>query len=157
MNITSIKYWLLAGIICCGFVACNDDDDDPTYSHSQAAEVEAAGTYAGTFTRIRANSSTAVEESAEGTLVIADSVSHVVNLTFTCDELGIATAKIPVNISFANAGCQFSNFSTNNPTGAPITGHISGEHELETSFQLIIRSGRTSPTFDITFTGKRVD
>ena len=155
MNITSIKYWLLAGIICCGFVACNDDDDDPTYSHSQAAEVEAAGTYAGTFTRIRASSATAVEESAEGTLVIADSVSHVVNLTFTCDELGIATAKIPVNISFANAGCQFSNFSTNNPTGAPITGRIGSDKELETSFQLKIRKGFSTTTYDITFSGKK--
>lgn len=159
-NFTNIRFWLLAGIVglgsCLAFSAC-DDDDDPTYAHAQAAEVEAAGTYVGTFTRIRANSATAVEEYGEGTLVIADSTAHVVKLTFTCADLNIATASIPVNISFANAGYQFSNYGTSNPTGAPIIGNISGEHELETSFQLKIRKGFNTTTYDISFTGKRVD
>lgn len=141
---------------CAVFTACSSNDEDPTYAHSETPEKEAAGTYTGTFTRLQVNSSTAEPETGEGTMIITPSENvNVAIMQFTCESLNITTANIPVNITFDNAGILFSNHSVSNPLGAPITGRISSEKGVNTNFQLKIRIGRSTKTYNVGFTGKR--
>lgn len=140
----------------CSLTACSsDDNEDPVYNHTQTPEQAAQGTYSGQFIRLQANSSTAVPEYGEGTLVIIPSdTAYVAHVRFECAELAIS-AETPVNITYANDGFMFSNDLSTNPLGSPISGHINAVGTAESGFQLKIRQGRSTKTFDISFSGTR--
>ncbi len=142
-------------VVCCSFSACSSDDDaDRTYTHTTTPEQEAQGVYRGTFTRAQANVSDAVREEGDGTLTISPTdTAYVAHVRFECTALGIA-AETKVNITFANDGFLFSNDLASNTLGSPITGRISTDHDARSDFQLKIRQGRSTKTFDIVFSGK---
>lgn len=160
----NIQRMLATGIFICllplsaslSLCSCSGDDDngDKVYTHTTTPEKEAHGTYTGTYVRLQANSSTAVPEEGIGTLVITPSeTAYVANIRFECEALGIS-AGTPVNITFANDGFIFSNVDSSNPLGSPVSGRIMAGNQAESSFQLKIRQGRSTKTFDITFAGK---
>lgn len=138
--------------MCCGFTSCGSDDD-VAYNHVQTPEKEAHGIYTGMFTRLQANSATAVPEEGEGTLVIsATDTAYVSKVVFTCPSLSISATTV-VNITYANDGFVFSNHSTGNPLGATIMGSITEAGGVVSDFQLKIRQGRSTKTFNINFAG----
>lgn len=140
-------------LTACGSKPSEEEENvDNTIS---TPEIEAQGSYVGTFTRILANSSTAEPETAEGLLTItASDTAYVAHVNFDCAPLGINAGTI-VNISFAGKGFVFYNDLPTNTLGSPISGRISEDKLTEVDFQLKIRQGRSTKTFDINFSGKR--
>lgn len=144
-------------MLCCVTMSCSNDDGDPTYSHYQVPSKEIEGTYSGTFTRIQYNSPSAVPESGEGIMVITSTESsNRADVQFTCEPLNIATVTIPVNVTFENDGILYYNHSTSNPLGAVVTGHISGDQKTMSKFQVKIRVGRSTKTYDVSFSGSKI-
>ena len=145
----------LLAFTCCLASCSSDDNGDRAYTHTQTPELEAQGTYVGHFVRLQANSSMAVHEEGEGTLTItATDTAYVAYMRFESAALGISTGTT-VNISFFNDGYVFSNNLESNPLGSPISGRISGNSLAETAFQLKIRQGRSTKTYNISFSGRK--
>lgn len=141
----------------CVTMSCSNDDDSLSYSRSQTPSQEIEGTYSGTFTRVLYNSPSAVPESGEGKLVITSTESsNRANVQFTCEPLNIATATIPVNVTFENDGLLFYNHSTSNLLGSVITGRIDGSKKTISKFQVKIRIGRSTKTYDVFFSGSKM-
>lgn len=140
--------------------ACGNKENEEEYTDyppTSTPEIEAQGSYVGTFTRILVNSATAEPESAEGQLIItASDTAYVAHAQFECEPLGISAGTV-VNISFAGKGFVFYNDLPGNTLGSPISGRISEDRLTQASFQLKIRQGRSTKTFDISFSGGKPD
>lgn len=154
-DMKKILFSLLAvlALTACGSKSSEEDEniDGPLTS---TPEIEAQGSYIGTFTRILANSATAEPETAEGWLTItASDTAYVAHVRFECQPLGVDAGTV-VNISFAGKGFVFYNDLASNTLGSPISGRISEDKLTEANFQLKIRQGRSTKTFDINFSGK---
>ena len=137
----------------CTFVACGDDNDDPSISFSSSAEQGSAGTYNGIWTRTGDDGT--VEYSGTVTLT-ASGTANVTNVTFSCPEASL-DASSPANVWHANYGFEFFNqtASTANTLGASFAGRIDEAGNIDASFTISQKVGRKNYEFKYEFKGKK--
>lgn len=139
--------------LSCAFVACGDDNDDPSINYDKTAAQGSAGTYSGTWTRTGDDGS----ETYSGSVTLeAGSGSNVTNVTFSCPETSLDATSI-ANVWHANYGYQFHNqtASTANGLGASFAGRIDENGNMSTSFTINQRVGRKNYEFKYEFIGKK--
>lgn len=145
---------------CCALLAvaltttsCDDNEDD-VIVFENTPEVDAAGTYVGTFSRVQVGAANPDTTYAEGTIVLAESSPYVAWAQFKCEPFTINT-ECHLNIAHSDQGFAMSNNLSTNTLGAPLFGRIDNDGNTEIHMQLAIRSGRGTKTYNITFVGRR--
>ena len=139
--------------LSCAFVACGDDNDDPSINYDKTAAQGSAGTYSGTWTRTGDDGS----ETYSGSVTLeAGSGANVTNVTFSCPETSLDATSI-ANVWHANYGYQFFNqtASTANGLGVSFAGRIDENGNMSTSFTINQRVGRKNYEFKYEFIGKK--
>jgi hypothetical protein len=139
--------------LSCAFVACGDDNDDPSINYDKTAAQGSAGTYSGTWTRTGDDGS----ETYSGSVTLeAGSGANVTNVTFSCPETSLDATSI-ANVWHANYGYQFHNqtASTANGLGTSFAGRIDENGNMSTSFTINQRVGRKNYEFKYEFIGKK--
>ena len=175
MNKSFRTYVLLAAAVLLGAACGQNGSDNEEMVFDTTPETDAAGVYAGEFSRTVVGAAVPDTTYAEGTLTLApaqkcvvDTVwanqtdyrldttyvlrPYVVNITFKCEEFAIEKECI-ANISHSNGGFAFSNHVATNPLGAAFYGRIDEEGNLYSSFQMKLKSGRSTKTYALTFGG----
>ena len=139
--------------LSCAFVACGDDNDDPSINYDKTAAQGSAGTYSGTWTRTGDDGS----ETYSGSVTLeAGSGANVTNVTFSCPETSLDATSI-ANVWHANYGYQFFNqtASTANGLGVSFAGRIDENGNMTTSFTISQKVGRKNYDFKYGFIGKK--
>ena len=139
--------------LSCAFVACGDDNDDPSINYDKTAAQGSAGTYSGTWTRTGDDGS----ETYSGSVTLeAGSGANVTNVTFSCPETSLDAISI-ANVWHANYGYQFFNqtASTANGLGVSFAGRIDENGNMTTSFTISQKVGRKNYDFKYEFIGKK--
>ena len=139
--------------LSCAFVACGDDNDDPSINYDKTAAQGSAGTYSGTWTRTGDDGS----ETYSGSVTLeAGSGANVTNVTFSCPETSLDATSI-ANVWHANYGYQFLNqtASAANGLGTSFAGRIDENGNMSTSFTINQRVGRKNYEFKYEFIGKK--
>jgi len=144
---------LAALALSCTFVACGDDNDDPSINFDTTASQGSAGTYSGTWTRTGDDGT--AEYSGTVTLAAAGG-ANATNVTFSCPEASLDATSI-ANVWHANYGYQFFNQTASdaNGLGASFSGRIDGSGNMVTSFTLSQKVGRKNYEFKYEFRGKK--
>lgn len=147
----------------CTFVACGDDNDDPSIDFTSSAEAGSAGTYNGEWTR---TSDDGTVEVSNGTITLAAAGTNATNVTFYCkDPKETPDNPLPpyidatsiANVWHANYGYQFHNqlVSDANKLGVAFSGRIDEAGNINVSFTLSQRVGRKNYDFKYEFIGKK--
>ena len=139
--------------LSCAFVACGDDNDDPSINYDKTAAQGSAGTYSGTWTRTGDDGS----ETYSGSVTLeAGSGANVTNVTFSCPETSLDATSI-ANVWHANYGYQFFNqtASTANGLGVSFAGRIDENGNMSTSFTISQKVGRKNYDFKYEVIGKK--
>jgi hypothetical protein len=139
--------------LSCAFVACGDDNDDPSINYDKTAAQGSAGTYSGTWTRTGDDGS----ETYSGSVTLeAGSGANVTNVTFSCPETSLDATSI-ANVWHANYGYQFFNqtASAANGLGVSFAGRIDENGNMTTSFTISQKVGRKNYDFKYEFIGKK--
>lgn len=136
----------------CTFVACGDDNDDPSIDFTSSAEEGSAGTYTGEWTRISSEGTNVYS----GTITLTAAGTNATNVTFSCPDASINASSI-ANVWHANYGYQFFNQTTGdaNKLGVAFSGRIDEAGNLDASFTLSQRVGRKNYEFKYEFRGKK--
>ena len=136
----------------CTFVACGDDNDDPSIDFTTTAEQGSAGTYSGEWTRISSEGT----DVYSGTVTLAAAGTNATNVTFSCPDASIEATSI-ANVWHANYGYQFFNqtVSDANKLGVAFSGRIDEAGNIDASFTLSQRVGRKNYEFKYEFIGKK--
>ena len=136
----------------CTFVACSDDNDDPSINYTSSAEEGSAGTYTGEWTRIGSEST----DVYSGTITLSAAGTDATNVTFSCPDASLNATSI-ANVWHANYGYQFFNqtVSDANKLGVAFSGRIDEAGNLNASFTLSQRVGRKNYDFKYEFKGKK--
>lgn len=137
----------------CGFTACSDDDGDEVINYSTTAEKASAGTYSGTWTRMKPTGDNVETHEGTITLVATDSVGAT-DITFSCPDLELQATSV-ANVWNSSRGFQFVNNVKTNGLGAEFAGRISAEGTLTASFRIEIREGRNLTEYDYSFVGNK--
>lgn len=137
----------------CTFVACSDDNDDPSIDFTSSAEQGSAGTYNGEFSRL---SDDGTIDTYSGTITLAAAGTNATNVTFSCPDASLDATSI-ANVFHANYGYQFFNqtVSDANKLGVAFSGRIDEAGNLNASFTLSQRVGRKNYDFKYEFKGKK--
>ena len=147
-------YMFVFALLCiASFSACGDDNDE-TASFSETAAKAATGVYEGTYTRTLDGSSTATEETGQGTMTITAQSDYVAMFSYSCSTLGINHESI-ANISHSNNGFAFSNNLKTNGLGSVFLGRIDDNKNVEAHLKTFIVSGRSSKTYNVVFKGQK--
>lgn len=139
--------------LSCAFVACGDDNDDPSINYDKTAAQGSAGTYSGTWTRTGDDGS----ETYSGSVTLeAGSGANVTNVTFSCPETSLDATSI-ANVWHANYGYQFFNqtASSANGLGVAFAGRIDDAGNIAASFTISQKVGRKNYEFKYEFIGKK--
>ena len=138
--------------LSCTFVACGDDNDDPSIDFTSSAEEGSAGTYTGEWTRISSEGTNVYS----GTITLTAAGTNTTNVTFSCPDASINATSI-ANVWHANYGYQFFNQTTSdaNKLGVAFSGRIDESGNLDASFTLSQRVGRKNYEFKYEFRGKK--
>ena len=139
--------------LSCAFVACGDDNDDPSINYDKTAAQGSAGTYSGTWTRTGDDGS----ETYSGSVTLeAGSGANVTNVTFSCPETSLDATSI-ANVWHANYGYQFFNQTNSaaNGLGASFSGRIDEAGNMNASFTISQKVGRKNYEFKYEFRGKK--
>ena len=134
------------------FAACSDDDDEGR-SFSSTPEIESAGTYTGTFTRVQDGTTDTLTAPGTVTLTATDS-AYCTDVAFAAAGFDL-DAKSVANISHADDGYVFTNSSTSNGLGAAFQGRIDASGTLTSSFNITQKEGRKTYVYHYSFTGNR--
>lgn len=134
-------------------MSCNDDDDN-NMSFAETPEIEAAGVYSGTFSRVQEGAAVPDTAYSEGTLTIEPVSEYVATIKYECAEFSVNHSSV-ANIAHSDYGFAFSNNLVTNTLGNPFFGRIDGDKNVESHLKLKIRSGRQTKTFNIVFIGKK--
>ena len=137
----------------CTFVACGDDNDDPSISYTSSAEQGSAGTYSGEWTR---TSDDGTVEAFPGSITLTAAGTNATNVTFTCPGTSLDATSM-ANVWHANYGYQFFNqtVSAANKLGVAFSGRIDEAGNINVSFTLSQRVGRKNYDFKYEFIGKK--
>lgn len=138
----------------CTFVACSDDNDDPSISYSTTAEQGSAGTYNGTW--YRTSDDGTVEEYSGSVTLAASGTKEVTNVTFSCPDASLDATSI-ANVWHANYGYQFHNqlASDANNLGVAFSGRIDEAGNMTAAFTRSQKVGRKNYEFKYEFKGKK--
>ena len=141
--------------ISCTFVACSDDESDPSYDHSVNAATASAGTYSGIWSRWQEGTES---ETASGTITLAaGSNANTTNMTFTSTDVALGMTS-PANIAWANDGFIFNQNVTNmndaNELGTIFAGRINNG-KISVSFSRSTKEGRKTITYFYSFEGTK--
>ena len=141
--------------LSCTFVACGDDNDDPSINYDKTAAQGSAGTYSGTWTRTGDTGS----ETFSGTVTLSpdgDGAGNKTLVFFSCPETNLEAASV-ANVWHANYGYQFVNqtLSNENGLGASFAGRIDENGALNASFTVSQRVGRQNIEYQYEFLGKK--
>ena len=136
----------------CTFVACSDDNDDPSINYTSSAEEGSAGTYTGEWTRIGSEST----DVYSGTITLSAAGTNATNVTFSCPDASLNATSI-ANVWHANYGYQFFNQTASdaNKLGVSFAGRIDEAGNMNASFTLSQRVGRKNYEFKYEFRGKK--
>ena len=134
------------------FVACDDDDDDASFSSDGHPEVAAEGVYSGTWTRIL-DEDTAY---AEGTMTVtATDSSYCADFAYYCEEFDLDVASV-ANITYAGSSTRFmySNSTEGNGLGVSFGGIIE-DGEATAMFTITQKVGRQQYKYAYSFEGSK--
>ncbi len=148
--IISLVYLLALSNVFC---ACNDDDENAVYINPQTPDIIAAGTYEGEWERILLSDSTVKVE--PGTVIITSDTAYIVKLQFSSEAFSLQKEAFG-NITYADGGFYYFNYSTVNELKAPFVGSVDGNHVNRVSFTIKQADGRKIKEFKYTFKGLKV-
>ena len=135
------------------FVACGDDNDDPSIDYSTTAEQGSAGTYTGEWTRTGSDAT----DVFSGTVTLAASgTANVTEVTFSCPDASLDATSV-ANVWHANYGYEFFNqtVSDANKLGVAFSGRIDESGNMVASFTISQKVGRKNYEFKYEFKGKK--
>ena len=137
-----------------GFTACSDDDEDDGGRFATTPEIEAAGVYSGTFSKVQDGKTDTPY--SKGTLTVTPTDSaYCADITYDSSDAFTYNATSVANITHADAGFAFWNSSSTNGLGTSFTGRIYGDGSAESSFDVKERSGRVVYTYHYKFVGNK--
>ena len=121
-------------------VACSDDDDisyGPSFQ--SAAQQDAQGTFAGSFTRVQVGTTDTLQASGTFTIIATDTLNRA-RIAYASDDLAEleATAPFAANIAHADNGYMFFNKSGD----IALLGRVETDGSMSASFTKAVRSGR---------------
>lgn len=145
-------YFIIVMIVASAASSCSDDNDN-IYTFANAPEIDAQGTYEGSYLRVKYGTTDSAR--ATGTIVLAPAdTAYTTHASFSSAEFKLDKSVV-LNISHANEGFVLFNNSTLNSIGQPVTGRIDNNKQLNIQFQLSQRVGRRTYTYIYHFTGKK--
>lgn len=137
----------------CVLVACSDDDDE-NVSFGATPEIEAAGVYTGTFSRVQDGTTDTLYTTGTVTITATDS-AYCADISFDCSgDFAFSDASV-ANIAHANGGFVFENSSSSNGLGTPFMGRIDENGNLTSYFKIQQRSGRLTYTYHYNITAAK--
>lgn len=150
---TIIKGLFMAVMMCVCLTACREDAELPDRGPVTHPEVETAGVYTGTWTRL--NTSTDTEEVVPGTMTLkAGEKNYVTEVTLKADDINLDVTAL-ANIAPGGVGYVYQNTMPSNPVGNMFNGSITKDFEIDIFFKITIKEGRKTTTYKYSFTGKR--
>lgn len=150
---TIIKGLFMAIMMCVCLTSCRDDAELPDRGPVTHPEVETAGVYSGTWTRL--NTSTDAEEVVPGTMTLkAGDKNYVTEINIKADDISLDLTAM-ANIAPGGVGYVFQNTMSTNPIGNIFNGSITKDFEIDMFFKVTIKEGRKTTTYKYSFTGKK--
>lgn len=138
-----------------GFTACDDDDDfNDNQIHSTLPEQASAGTYSGTWKKVKSGETDTTSAAGTLTLAAVDTAKYVTKVTAKCDEFKVDVTE-NANISWVNSDFAFSNMTSTNAFGSTFYGNITAAGKADIKFSLKQREGRKTYIFYYTFEGNK--
>ena len=143
----NLLYTFMA-LLLLGVTACGDDDDNTTFS--TPAQMDAEGSFSGSFVRVQVGTTDTVVADGLLTLSATDTLNRA-RVSFTSDVMTelVADFTIPVNISHADQGFVFYNKSGD----YAVVGRIAHDKTIRTTFTKAVRSGRSTKRYNYEFVG----
>lgn len=145
---------LFAATLC--FTACDDDDDNGSIQMPADPAANIAGTYSGTWTA--ENQSTGEVKTGESTVSLVKGDSpYIVTLNIdACTAISLTAMSAVTNVNW-NSGNVYSFFNktTTNELGTAFAGKVYDGTTMDFTFNKVMRSGRKTTTFTLTFKGTK--
>lgn len=143
----------MALMMCVCLTSCRDDAELPDRGPVTHPQIETAGVYTGTWTRL--NTLTDTEEVVPGTISLkAGENNYVTEITLKADGIDLDRTAL-ANIAPGGVGYVFQNTMPTNPIGNIFNGSITKDFEIDIFFKITIKEGRKTTTYKYSFTGKR--
>lgn len=138
--------------MCMTFTSCEDDAEIPDHGPAMNPEIETAGVYSGTWTRI--DMTTNEESTADGTLTfVAGQEAYTTTVTATCPTFSLNLTSA-ANIAPGGQGFIYYNvIKETNGFGVIFSGNITTAKVADIYFQITQRDGRKTKTFKYSFSG----
>lgn len=136
--------------------SCREDYDMPEAGSPINPEMEVAGEYQGTWTRV--NDATGAVESFPGSVTLSAGERYVANISVskTTTALGLAADESVVNVLKKSSDFAFYNLDKKNPFGIEFSGEIISGKDLSMKYTSVTRSGRKEVIFHYTFVGTKL-
>lgn len=140
-------------MMCVFLTSCRDDAELPDRGPVMHPEIETAGIYSGTWTRV--NTTTNEEEVVSGTMTLkAGDKNYVTEINIKADELKLDLTAM-ANITPGGKGYMYQNTATDNPFGNRFSGNITNDFQIDLFFKITITEGRKKTTYEYSFIGER--
>jgi hypothetical protein len=143
--------------LSCTFVACGDDNNDPSINYDKTAAQGSAGTYSGTWTRTSNTGGPTLIEDYEGSVTLtASNGANATSVTFSCPDASLDATSV-ANVWHSNYGYQFFNQTVSDANGleAAFSGRIDEAGNMNVAFTKSQKVGRKNYDFIYEFRGKK--
>ena len=143
--------------LSCTFVACGDDNDDPSINYDKTASQGSAGTYIGRWTCTSNTGGPELIEEYDGSVTLtASNGANATSVTFSCPDASLDATSV-ANVWHANYGYQFFNQTISDANGldASFSGRIDEAGNMNVAFTKSQKVGRKNYDFVYEFRGKR--
>lgn len=148
-----IKGLFMTIMMCVFLTSCRDDAEFPDSGPVMNPEIETAGVYTGTWTRV--NTTTNEEEVVPGTMTLkAGNSAYVTEITIQSTDLNLDLTAM-ANITPGGKGYMYQNTMTDNPFGNRFSGNITKDFQIDIFFKVTITEGRKKTTYEYSFVGKK--
>lgn len=140
-------------MMCVCLTSCRDDAELPDRGPVMNPEIETAGVYSGSWTRL--NTTTNEEVVVPGTMTLkAGNEHYVTEISIKASDIDLDLTS-PANITPGGKGYMYQNTMTDNPFGNRFSGNITNDFQIDLFFKVTIKEGRKSTTYEYSFVGKR--
>ncbi len=136
--------------MACSFMACSSDDDYEVVVNPVTPETVAAGTYEGEWTRMLLTDST--EATNPGQIIIESDTAYIAKVKFVSESFNLSK-EVTANITYANNGFYYFNYSTVNDLKAAFSGKVDAEGRNTIVFTIKQVDGRKIKEFKYSFSG----
>ncbi len=136
----------------CSFMSCSSDDENEVVVNPVTPETVAAGTYEGEWTRVLVTDGS--EATNPGQIIIEADTAYIARIKFVSEDFKLEK-EVTANITYANGGFYYFNYSTVNELKAAFAGKVDAEGRNAITFTIKQVDGRKIKEFKYSFNGMK--